>query len=105
MKVSIVINNFNYARFVTAAVESALGQNYPNCEVIVVDDGSTNDSRELLERFAGRVQLVFKENGGQASAMNTGFRAAHGALIVFLDSDDALFPRPSKLRSARGKQI
>jgi hypothetical protein len=92
MKVSIVINNFNYARFVTAAVESALGQNYPNCEVIVVDDGSTDDSRELLERFAGRVQLVFKENGGQASAMNTGFRAAHGALIVFLDSDDALFP-------------
>ena len=92
MKVSIIINNFNYARFLEAAVESALGQTYPNCEVIVVDDGSTDGSRELLQRFQGRVQLVFKSNGGQASAVNAGLRVASGKLIAFLDSDDALFP-------------
>jgi glycosyltransferase involved in cell wall biosynthesis len=92
MKVSIVINNFNYAQFVEAAVESALGQTYPNCEVIVVDDGSTDRSSEILERFRGRVQLLLKANGGQASALNAGLQAATGELVVFLDSDDALFP-------------
>ncbi len=92
MKVSIIVNNFNYARFVESAVESALGQTYHNCEVIVVDDGSTDGSQELLERFKGRALVVLKGNGGQASAMNAGLRAAGGELIVFLDSDDALFP-------------
>jgi len=92
MNVSIVINNFNYARFLEAAIESALGQTYPHCEVIVVDDGSTDGSRELLRRFEGRVRLVFKENGGQASAMNVGLQESNGELIAFLDSDDALFP-------------
>jgi glycosyltransferase involved in cell wall biosynthesis len=92
MKVSIIINNFNYARFVETAIESALGQTYADCEVIVVDDGSTDGSRELLERFEGRALLVLKRNGGQSSALNAGFRAARGELIAFLDSDDALFP-------------
>jgi glycosyltransferase involved in cell wall biosynthesis len=92
MTVSIIITNFNYARFLTAAVESALGQTYPHCEVVVVDDGSTDGSRELLQRFRERAILVLKANGGQASAFNAGLRAARGELIAFLDSDDALFP-------------
>jgi glycosyltransferase involved in cell wall biosynthesis len=92
MNVSIVVNNFNYVRFVEAAIESALGQTYANCEVIVVDDGSTDGSRELLKRFEGRTLVVLKGNGGQSSALNAGFRAARGELIAFLDSDDALFP-------------
>ena len=92
MKVSIIINNFNYARFVVAAIESALGQTYPNCEVIVVDDGSTDGSQALLERFKGRALLVLKANGGQASAMNAGLRASTGEMVAFLDSDDELFP-------------
>ncbi len=92
MKVSIIINNFNYVRFVETAIESALAQTYPDCEVIVVDDGSTDGSRDLLRRFAGRVVLVLKGNGGQASAMNAGLQAASGDLVAFLDSDDALFP-------------
>ena len=92
MKVSIIINNFNYARFVATAVESALAQTHSPCEVIVVDDGSTDESRELLEPFRERVQLVFKPNGGQASAFNAGLRVAAGDLVAFLDSDDALLP-------------
>ena len=92
MKVSIIINNFNYVRFVEAAIESALGQTYPDCEVIVVDDGSTDGSRELIEKFRDRAILLWKANGGQASALNAGLREARGELIAFLDSDDALFP-------------
>jgi hypothetical protein len=92
MKVSIIVNNFNYARFVEAAVESALGQTYHDCEVIIVDDGSTDGSREILERFERRTVLILKENGGQASALNASLPVARGELIAFLDSDDALFP-------------
>lgn len=92
MRVSIIINNFNYAKFLECAIESSLGQTYSDCEVIVVDDGSTDGSRKLLERYQDRAVLVLKTNGGQASALNAGFRAATGGLIAFLDADDALFP-------------
>jgi glycosyltransferase involved in cell wall biosynthesis len=91
-KVSIIIDNYNYERFVATAVESALNQTYPHCEVIVVDDGSTDGSREILAAYQSRVKLVLKQNGGQPSAFNAGFEAASGELVAFLDSDDALFP-------------
>jgi glycosyltransferase involved in cell wall biosynthesis len=91
-KISIIVNNFNYERFVETAVDSALGQTYPYVEVIVVDDGSTDGSRELLKKYETRARIVLKENEGQASAFNVGLRAATGDLIAFLDSDDALFP-------------
>ena len=91
-KVSIVINNYNYERYLAEAIESALGQTYANCEVIVVDDGSTDGSRQLIEEYGGRVRAVYKENGGQASAFNVGFEALTGEWIIFLDADDALEP-------------
>lgn len=87
---SIVINNHNYDRFLGEAIDSALGQTYPNVEVIVVDDGSTDRSREILEMYRERARLIFKANGGQASALNVGFVAAEGAVICFLDADDVL---------------
>ncbi len=92
--VSIIIDNYNYGRFIQDAIESALGQTYPNIEVIVVDDGSTDNSREIISRYAsaGLVKAVLKENGGQASAMNAGFEVSSGDLVVFLDSDDVLKP-------------
>jgi glycosyltransferase involved in cell wall biosynthesis len=90
--VSVIVNNFNYAQFVGVAVGSALSQTYSNCEVIVVDDGSTDKSREVLKQFEGRAQVLLKENEGQVSAFNLGFLHAKGDLIIFLDSDDALFP-------------
>jgi glycosyltransferase involved in cell wall biosynthesis len=90
--VSILIDNYNYGRFLGQAIESALRQTYSPVEVIVVDDGSTDDSRAVLSRYAGRVTAVLKENGGQASAFNAGFARSHGEVVIFLDSDDSLCP-------------
>lgn len=88
--VSIVITNYNYARFLADAIDSALNQSYQNVEVIVVDDGSTDASREIITGYRQRIIPVFKENGGQASAFNAGFRLSRGDAIVFLDADDVL---------------
>jgi glycosyltransferase involved in cell wall biosynthesis len=89
---SIVIDNYNYARFLGDAIDSALAQTYSKTEVIVVDDGSTDYSRSVIEHYGDRVIPVFKENGGQGSAFNAGFDASRGDVIVFLDSDDLLLP-------------
>jgi PST family polysaccharide transporter len=86
--VSIVINNFNYARFLRQAIDSALAQTYANIEVVVVDDGSTDESRQIIASYGDRIRAVLKENGGQASAFNAGFAACRGELIALLDSDD-----------------
>ncbi|HEX4269739.1 MAG TPA: glycosyltransferase family 2 protein [Rhizomicrobium sp.] len=92
MLFSIVINNYNYAGYVREAIESALAQDYSDLEVIVVDDGSTDNSRDVISGFAGKIIPVFKENGGQGSALNAGFAAARGDVILFLDADDTLMP-------------
>lgn len=89
---SVVVTNYNYARFIGETIDSALAQTYPNLEVLVVDDGSTDDSRSVIESYGARVTPVFKENGGMASAINAGFRASRGGVVVFLDSDDLLLP-------------
>src|SRR5215469_12425788 len=90
--VSIIITSYNYRRYLPDAIDSALNQTYPNTEVIVVDDGSTDNSREVIAGYDGRIVPVLKENGGQASAFNAGFELSRGDVICFLDSDDALFP-------------
>ena len=86
--ISILINNFNYARYVGEAIESALAQDYTRVEVVVVDDGSTDDSRDVIAAFGNRVRAVFQANAGQASAFNTGFAACEGNVICLLDADD-----------------
>jgi glycosyltransferase involved in cell wall biosynthesis len=90
--VSILINNYNYGRFLNESIESALAQTYSNCEVIVVDDGSTDCSREVIAQYGNRIVPVVKENGGQASAFNAGFAASKGDVICFLDADDLFLP-------------
>lgn len=90
--VSIIVNNYNYARFLDDAIDSALSQTYQHVEVIVVDDGSTDNSRDIIQLYQSRVIPVFKHNGGQASAMNAGFKASKGNIICFLDADDLCFP-------------
>ncbi|MDJ0712607.1 MAG: glycosyltransferase [Prochloraceae cyanobacterium] len=86
--VSIIINNYNYGRFLTEAIDTSLNQIYPKVEVIVVDDGSTDNSREIVSNYESKIVPVFKENGGQASAFNAGFAASKGEILCFLDSDD-----------------
>ena len=90
LTLSIVITNHNYARFLGAAIDSALDQN--GAEVVVVDDGSTDDSRSIIERYGRRVTAVFTPNAGQGGAFNSGFAEAHGDVVIFLDADDVLWP-------------
>lgn len=90
--IDIVIDNYNYARFLGQAIDSALGQTHPPDQVIVVDDGSTDESRDLIASYGRRVTPVLKANRGQASALNEGFRRATADLIIFLDADDMLLP-------------
>jgi glycosyltransferase involved in cell wall biosynthesis len=90
--VSIIINNYNYGNFVCAAIESALNQGYPNLEVIVVDDGSSDQSRQLIAEYGNQVCPLFKENGGQSSALNLGFAKSSGEIICLLDADDLFLP-------------
>ena len=89
--VSVVVNNYNYGRFLRAALDSALDQTYPHTEVVVVDDGSTDDSPEIIVSYGNQVAAVLKENGGQASALNAGFAVSQGEIVIFLDADDYLF--------------
>jgi glycosyltransferase involved in cell wall biosynthesis len=90
--VSILINNYNYGRFLSQAIDSALNQTYEKIEVIVVDDGSTDDSRTVIEQYGDRIKPILKANGGQASAFNTGFAASQGSIVCFLDADDVFNP-------------
>src|SRR5215212_917729 len=90
--VSIIINNYNYDRFLDEAISSALNQTYPHVEVVVVDDGSTDDSRQLIANHEDQIVPVLKENGGMSSACNAGFAASRGEIVIFLDADDYLFP-------------
>jgi glycosyltransferase involved in cell wall biosynthesis len=86
--VSILINNYNYARYLDDAIQSALSQSYKTIEIIVVDDGSTDNSREVLSKYEGKITVFFKSNGGQASAFNMGVANSKGEIICFLDADD-----------------
>ena len=88
--VSIVVVNYNYGRFLDEAIESALAQTHDRVEVVVVDDGSTDESRALIDCYGDRVVAVLKENGGQASALNAGFEDVSGDVVIFLDADDVL---------------
>jgi glycosyltransferase involved in cell wall biosynthesis len=90
--VTILINNYNYGRFLRDAIESALNQSYGKVEVVVVDDGSTDESRDIISSYGSRIVAVLKENGGQASTLNVGIAASHGEIICLLDADDSFDP-------------
>jgi len=90
--VSIVIPNYNYGRYLRIAIDSALAQTYSPVEVIVVDDGSTDDSRAVIESYGGRISPIIKGNGGHGSALNAGYAASRGEIVIFLDADDELMP-------------
>ena len=92
--VSIIICNYNYERYLRCAIDSALAQTYGHVEVIVVDDGSTDASRAVIDDYAatGAVKAIYQANGGQFAAYNAGFAASCGEVVLFLDADDAYLP-------------
>jgi glycosyltransferase involved in cell wall biosynthesis len=103
--VSIVVLCHNYGRFLPEAIESAFGQDYPELEVLVVDDGSTDDSLEVARRFEDRARILTQENQGLARTCNRGAREAGGELFAFLSADDRFEPSyVSELASALERQ-
>ena len=92
--ISIVITCYNYANYVADAIFSALGQTYENFEIIIVNDGSTDNSEEVISRFLDdpRIKYIKQKNAGQANAKNTGIRNAKGDFMAFLDADDMWEP-------------
>ncbi|MCB1968881.1 MAG: glycosyltransferase family 2 protein [Geminicoccaceae bacterium] len=91
--VSIIVDNFNSERFIAEAIDSALAQDHDRTEVIIVDDGSTDGSRGIIERYANRATIVLMpENGGQVSAINAAWPKAQYEIVIFLDGDDVLMP-------------
>jgi hypothetical protein len=90
--ISVIITSFNYAEYIGRTIDSVLSQTYPHIELIVVDDGSTDDSLAIIAGYGNRLRCIARENGGEAAACNTGFAASRGDIVMFLDSDDLLYP-------------
>jgi glycosyltransferase involved in cell wall biosynthesis len=88
--VSILIDTYNHSKFIEKAIESAINQNFPSkdMEIIVIDDGSKDDTYEIVKKYKDKIKYIYKENKGQASAFNLGFEIANGEYIVLLDGDD-----------------
>src|SRR5271169_4507748 len=92
LRVSTIIPTFNRAHVVAEAIESVLRQTVPAEQIIVVDDGSTDDTIDVLTRFDGRISVIRQAHSGVSAARNAGMRAATGDWIAFLDSDDVWLP-------------
>ena len=92
-KVSVVIPAYNKAELTVKTVESVLSQTYKNIEIIVVDDGSTDNTKDLLKPYVGKIQYIHKDNGGACSARNVGIRKSTGEYICLIDCDDTYLPK------------
>ena len=92
-RVSVVIPTYNSAKFLIQALESVFAQTYTNYEVIVVDDGSTDNTQQIIEPYRSRLNYIYQENQGVAVARNKGIEVAQGQLIAFLDADDLFLPQ------------
>lgn len=101
--VSAVIPTYNYGRYVCDAVDSALAQTYPNMEVIVVDDGSVDDTRQRLEPYGDRIRYIYQDNRGLSAARNAGIRAARGEWVALLDADDVWHREKTEIQLAAGR--
>lgn len=92
VKVSVIIPTFNRAAFLKQAINSVLKQTYTHYEIIVVDDGSTDDTQQAALSYGAKVRYIYQENAGPSAARNTGIKAAKGKYVAFLDSDDCFLP-------------
>lgn len=98
LSISAVIPSFNHAALLKDAIESVLAQTRPVQELIVVDDGSTDNTREVVAAFQDRVRYVYQLNRGLSAARNTGIREARGDWLAFLDADDSWLPDKIRLQ-------
>jgi glycosyltransferase involved in cell wall biosynthesis len=94
VRVTVLIDTYNYGRFIEEAIDSVLAQEFPPevMEILVVDDGSTDDTAERVGKYGNRIQYSYKPNGGQASGLNFGIARARGEIVAFLDGDDYWLP-------------
>jgi glycosyltransferase involved in cell wall biosynthesis len=92
-KVSIVIPAYNHANYLDAAIQSVLKQDYPNIELIVLDDGSTDNTHQVLESYGNQFYWETQKNMGQANTLNKGWRMAKGDILAYLSADDVLLPQ------------
>lgn len=99
-KVSVIIPTYNYARYLPDAIESVLSQTFSDYEIVVVDDGSTDNTVEVLQPYMGKIKYIYKENGGLSSARNVGIQNSICEYLVFLDSDDMLMPDKLRIQTA-----
>ena len=99
--VSVVIPNYNYATYVREAINSVLAQTYPNIEIIVVDDGSSDDSRTTIASYGDKIIGIFQQNQGVSATRNNGVKASRGKYVAFLDADDVWLPRKIELQMAK----
>lgn len=99
--VSVIIPNYNYADYLREAIASVLAQTYENIEIIVVDDGSSDNSRATIESYGEKVTGIFQQNQGVSATRNNGVKASRGEYIAFLDADDVWLPRKIELQMAK----
>src|SRR5580692_197518 len=96
--ITVLIDTYNYGRFIEEAINSVFSQDFSmeRVQVLVVDDGSTDDTAERVKKYGSRIEYFYKPNGGQGTALNEGFALARGEIVVLLDADDYFLP--GKLR-------
>lgn len=102
--VSVIIPTYNRANFVTKAIDSVLAQTFADYEIIVIDDGSTDNTKEVLDPYRGKIQYIHQENSGVSAARNAGIRMARGNWVAFLDSDDEWMPEYLECQMQRAKE-
>jgi glycosyltransferase involved in cell wall biosynthesis len=92
--ITVLVTTYNYGQFIEQAVESILSQNSPleGVEILIIDDGSTDDTGERVKKYGSRIEYFYKPNGGQASALNCGIEKARGDIIALMDADDIFLP-------------
>jgi len=104
-KVSIVIPVYNNEKYVEESIQSALNQTYKNVEIIAVDDGSTDNSLNILKKYQNKIKIISKKNGGTASALNAGIKAMSGEWFKWLSADDVLYPNAIEELVNEGKKF
>jgi len=104
LTVSVVIPTYNYAHFIGEAIESALAQTYLIAEIVVVDDGSTDNTEEVVTAFGEKVRYIRQENSGVSAARNNGAKNSSGDFITFLDPDDAWLPEKIERQIAKFRE-